>query len=135
MAYSAYLKLDGIEGDVKTAGHVREISVLGYSFGTDRGPSIGHAGGGGGTGKVIFNDLGISKKLDCATQKLFTACATGEKIATGKLSVEKPAGGPIVSYDLTDIIVSHVSSDGGDDPVESVTLNFGTVAVKYTKEQ
>ena len=134
MAYSAYLKLDGIEGDVKSAGHVREINVLSYSFGAPQSGSFQY-GGGGATGKVIYNDLGISKKVDCATQKLFTACANGEKIATGKLSIEKPSGGPFVSYDLTDLIVSHVSNTGGDDAVESVTFNFATVTVKYSKEQ
>ena len=135
--FDAFLKLDGIKGESADAKHKGEIDVMSFSWGASQ-TGVQATGGGGGAGKVHFQDLHIVKKTDAASPTLMLNCANGAHIKTGLLTVRK-AGGEQLEYlkiKLTDILVSsfkdHGSNHTGDEiPVEQISLNFAKVEYQY----
>jgi type VI secretion system secreted protein Hcp len=109
------------------------IEVLSWSFGaTNSGAHSG--GGGGGAGKVKFNEFTITKTTDKASPQLFKFCANGKHIPTVVLFVRKAGGGQSVTFTFTNVLISAYQTGGSghsDTPVESVSLNFTKVEVKY----
>jgi type VI secretion system secreted protein Hcp len=140
MAFDAFLKIDGIEGESPDSKHSKEIQLLSFSFGADQ-PASSNTGGGAGTGKVNMHDLSVLKSVDKSSPKLLVACATGQHIKSAVLTARK-AGGDQHDYmivTLSDVIVSSVQTSGqanGSDglPTEQMSLNFSKINFEY-KEQ
>jgi type VI secretion system secreted protein Hcp len=140
MAYDAFLKLDGIDGEVAVSGYEKWIEVMSFSWG-DSNAGVSASGGGGGAGKVSFEDLHFTSGFSTASPLLFLKCATGEHIPTGMLSLRKAggdanSGGEFLKIKLEDVLVSsvqHAGAEQGDDrPMEDVSLNFAKIAMQYT---
>jgi type VI secretion system secreted protein Hcp len=134
--FDAFLKLDGIKGESADAKHKGEIDISSFSWGASQ-TGVSATGGGGGAGKVHFQDIHFVKKTDASSPLLMLNCANGAHIKEGNFVVRK-AGGTQLEYlkiKLTDILVSsfkdHGSISGGDIPTESVTLNFAKVEYSY----
>jgi type VI secretion system secreted protein Hcp len=132
-----FLKLDTIKGESKDTTHKGEISVESFSLRLENGGDWAD-GGGGGAGKVSFHDLKVHKHADASTPALMQACASGQHIATGVLTVRK-AGGKQEEYykvSMKNILVTSISNTGSDSgkPTEEVTLNFEEIKLDY-KEQ
>jgi type VI secretion system secreted protein Hcp len=130
-----FLKLDGIEGDSIVLGHEREMHIESFSWGATQAGSHG-AGGGGGTGKVQFQDFHFTKRVDKASPMLFLRCATGEHIKEAKLTVRK-AGGSHQEYlvvKLTDVLVTSYQTGGSADvvPTDQVSLNFTKIEYRVS---
>lgn len=87
-------------------------------------------------GKVQVHDFSFSKLMDKASPKLFEYCATGKHIPSIILTCRK-AGGEQQEYlkvTMKEVIISSFTnsgSGGANLPVESVTLNFGTIELEY----
>jgi type VI secretion system secreted protein Hcp len=99
-------------------------------------PSAGS--GGAGAGKVAFNDLTLTHALDKASPLLMKACATGQHIKEGTLTARKAGRGQqeYLIIKMSDILVTSVqSSGGGEQPTESVSLQFGKVDLAYTPQK
>jgi len=134
--FDAFLKLDGIKGESADAKHKGEIDIMSFSWGAaQRGTSA--TGGGGGAGKVHFNDIDFIKKTDASSPLLMVNCASGAHIKEANFTVRK-AGGEQLEYlkiKLTDVLISsykeHGSIGGGDIPTESLSLNFSKVEYSY----
>src|ERR1039457_3955904 len=136
--FDAFLKLDGIKGESADAKHKGEIDIMSFSWGVSQ-TGVQATGGGGGAGKVSFQDIHFIKKTDASSPLLMLNCAKGSHIKEGNFVVRK-AGGTQLEYlkiKLTDILVSsfkdHGSSSGGDIPTESLPLN--SAKVKYSYQQ
>ena len=135
MAYDAFLKLDGIDGEVAASGYEKWIEVFSFSWGDS---NVGTASG--GAGKVSFQDLHFSSGFSKASPLLFLKCATGEHIPTGMLSLRKAGGdanaSEFLKIKLEDVLVSsvaHAGAEQGDDrPLEEVSLNFAKIEMQYT---
>lgn len=137
MAGDIFLKLTGIKGESKDDKHTGEIDIENFSWGLQNSGDWA-TGGGGGAGKVSFNDMSIQKRCDLSTPALMQACAKGDHIGDGVLTVRK-AGGKQEEYykiTLTNILVSSIMNTGADggNPMESVSLNFAEIKFDY-KEQ
>jgi type VI secretion system secreted protein Hcp len=138
MAFDAFLKLDGIDGDSLVRGYEKWIEVMSFSWGVSQGAS--HAsGGGGGAGKAVFQDLSFVVNFSKASPELFKRCATGEHIKSGVLSVRKAGEKPLEFYKvrLTDVLVSSFqdsNSSGADQALNSVSLNFTDLALDFTPQ-
>ena len=135
MAVDMFLKLDGVDGESLDHKHKGEIEILSFSWGLTN--SIGSATGGGGAGKVKFNEFTIVKMIDSASPKFMERCCQGEHISNGQLTLvargQKGNQEEFLKIKLTDILVSSYqtggSNQGGIVPMDQVTLNFASVDV------
>jgi type VI secretion system secreted protein Hcp len=129
-----FLKIDGIDGESADAKHKGQIEVLSFSWGVSNTGSSS-AGGGAGAGKVQFQDIHFTTKMNKASPKLMLACATGEHIEevflTGQVSGKR--GQQFLEIKMTDVLVSSYQTGGssGDIPTDSFSLNFAKIEFKY----
>ncbi len=138
MAVQMLLRLDDITGESKKDGHAGEIDVSSWSFGMTQSGTW-HTGGGGGGGIVNMQDITLTKQIDAASCDLMARCCDGTHIPTGTLTIYKVGGTNLDYYklELEKVIVSSVQTtgtSGGDDVIETVSLNFAVIKIKY-KEQ
>lgn len=136
-AVDAFLKLDGIPGDVATKGHEKEIEVLSWSWGMDR------ATGGGAAGMVVgrpcVTELNLMKPMDSASTKLMGAVISGQNVGKGKLtlvkvSTESPTG--FFTLDMSNVQVSSLQVSGSSElPLESVALRFQSATATFTPQR
>lgn len=138
MAYDAYLKLDGIEGESQKDGHPKEIELASWSWSGNNSGSFAHATG-GGTGKYSTSDITFSAYTNKASAKLFQACTKGTHIDKGILSVRKSGGGG-TPYDYLKLSFEHclvsshaIGGSSGSDEMgtESFSLNFSKITFEY----
>jgi type VI secretion system secreted protein Hcp len=137
MAVEAFLKLDGIDGESQKEGHVNEIELFSFSWGASN-PSSVSFGTGSGAGKVDISSLTVQTQVAKQSPKLFLACASGQHIAKGKLTVREAGGGekPLeyLTYDMEEVFIDSVSwggAAGGGKPSESVSMSFKKVTMTY----
>src|SRR4051794_8702914 len=134
MAFDAFLKLDGIDGESQDRTYTNWIELESFSWGVTQ-PATSGVGGGGGAGKVQFQDFHFVVNFSKASPELFRRCATGEHIKTGVVAVRKAGEKPVEFYKirLTDVLVSSYQEGGSgfDVPVDQVSLNFANLAVDF----
>lgn len=139
MAYDAFLKLDGHPGESKDSAHKDDIDLLSFSWGATNSGSSG-LGGGGGAGVVNMHDFSFTMYHQKCSPKLMLACATGEHIKSAILIARKQGGTQMefLKVEMNDLLVSSYqtggSSGGGDQTIDSITLNFAKIKQSY-KEQ
>jgi type VI secretion system secreted protein Hcp len=137
MAVDVFLKLGDIKGESKDAKHAGQIDVLSWSWGMSQTGGAAH-GGGGGAGKVSFNDLTFTHAIDKATPLLMKACAAGEHVKEGTL-VARKAGKEQQEYlivKMSDILVTSVQAAGESEvPVSSVSMQFAKVDLEYRPQK
>ena len=138
MAVDYFLKLDGIEGESPDSKHKGEIEIESFSWGATQTGSHA-AGGGGGAGKVSMQDFHFVMKVNKASPKLMLACANGEHLKSALLTARK-AGKDQQEYlkvTMSDLLVSSYQtggSNGGEVPMDQISLNFSKLEYEY-KEQ
>jgi type VI secretion system secreted protein Hcp len=139
MAVDMFMKIDGVTGEAKDAGHAGEIDVLSWNWGLTQSGSR-HVGGGGGSGKVNVNDINFVKYVDKASTDLMLFCCNGKHVASAQLTVRKAGENPVeyMVIKMTDCLVSSHAGGGSnsdDRLTETVTLNFAKVEVEYTPQK
>ncbi len=138
-AVDFFLKLDGIDGESQDSKHKGTIDIESFSWGATQ--SGAHSGqGGGGAGKVVFQDFHFTMRINKASPKLMLACATGQHIKSAILTSRK-AGGKQEEYlkvTMSDLLVSSFQTGGSGHsdvvPTDQISLNFAKVEFEY-KEQ
>ena len=138
-AFDMFLKIDGVPGESADAKHKGEIDVLSWSWGASN-PVVGRGVGGGGAGKVAFQDLTITKYIDKASPALYLACCQGNHYNTATLTVRKTGLNQqeYLVYKLSDIIISSVAPAGAQSDAkqaEKITFNFGKIRWTYTPQK
>jgi type VI secretion system secreted protein Hcp len=113
--------------------------VSSWSWGATQSGTMA-TGGGGGAGKVSFQDMHFTAKMSKASPKLTLHCCNGQHIKNAVLTCRK-AGKDQQEYlviKIDTILVSsyHTSGGGGDDiiPTDTFSFNFAKIAMDY-KEQ
>ena len=146
MAFDAYLKLDGIQGEATDANHTNEIQLLSFSFGGKQTSSIGSHSGGSGAGKVELANFSITKYVDKASTPLFKSLVTGGHIKTGVFSGVKSGadGKPYLKLSFEELFVTsiHVSTTSEataseakrEIPTESVSFSYSTIKYEYSTQ-
>ncbi|HZT77084.1 MAG TPA: type VI secretion system tube protein Hcp [Vicinamibacterales bacterium] len=133
MAFDAFLKLDGIDGESQDAKHKGEIEVLSFSWGITNATTIGSATGGAGAGKASVHDFSIVKMIDATSPLLFEKCCTGEHITGGMFTlVDRQTGLGFYKIRFDEILVSSVqpaANPGSHVPTESLSLNFSQIEI------
>jgi type VI secretion system secreted protein Hcp len=132
MADDIVLKIDGIEGESQIDGHKKEIDVHSISWGMHNSAST-HTGGGGGSGKVIFQDVHFSKNFDSSSHNLQRRCADGKHIPTAVVTFRKQGEGQkdYLVVTLSDLLVTSYSGGNGG---EQFSLAYSKFKFDY-KEQ
>lgn len=132
MAIDMFLKVEGVTGESKDSNHTGWTDITSFSWGASQ-PGNMSVGGGGGAGKVNFNDLHVNALIDKSTTAILKHCASGKHLTKVELSVCK-AGGQQVEYSritLEDVLVTSVQYTGADNgDTVGVTYAFQAAKVK-----
>ena len=132
-----YLEWDGIKGDVTADGYKDHIEVNSFQYGIGRG--IGSPMGGSKdreSSAPSISEVVVTKPMDNASVGLFEAALQGKgKKVTVHFAMTAAGEGNLtdyLSYELSEVLVSGYSlSSGGDQPSESISLNFTKIMMKY----
>jgi len=109
MAFDAYLKLDGIDGASKDGAHGDQIDLEEFNVGVEQEPATRR--GATSAGRTDIKPITFVHIFDKSVPLLLKKCAGGEKIASGKVSVNQTMLGKtveVMSVELTDIVISNV---------------------------
>jgi len=143
MAYDAFIKFDGIDGESLDAKHKNWIDVLSFSWGVNQP----HAVSGQFTGHVVPEDFSFAHAVDKSSPKLMLACAEGDAVKEADVSFRKAGSGgggiDYLKYSFFDVFFSSVRPGGQsvavqlklEDalPFEEVTFTYGKVMINYTQ--
>jgi type VI secretion system secreted protein Hcp len=140
-AVDAYLKIEGIDGESTDSKHKGEIELVSFQIGAKQEGVAGTSGsGGGGAGKVAFQDMACTANVSKASPALMLACASGEHFKTATLAARK-AGKDQQEYmkiTLTEVVISSyqhgVHTAANILPVDQFSLSFSKIEYEY-KEQ
>jgi type VI secretion system secreted protein Hcp len=108
----------------------KAIDVVSYSWGVK---SPGVVSGGAATGKAVFGNLIITKKIDQASPLLVKGVVMGSKYPAVVLTLYKSAGGTpatYMTYTLTNAIIASVDHSGTADAVPTEQVEFAYSALK-----
>jgi len=136
MASDYLLEIDGIKGESKDSKHKDTIEIESFSWGASQ-PGSFAAGGGGGAGKVSFQDLHFTSLVNKSSPLLAKACATGQHIKKAVLFVRKAGGKQEDFYLVTleDALISSYQSGGhaGSNtlPTDQFSINFAKIKYEY----
>jgi type VI secretion system secreted protein Hcp len=138
MAFDAFLKIEGIDGESQDKNHTGWIEIDSFSWGVTNTGSVG--GGGGGGGRAVAQDFHFAAPLSKASPSLMLACATGRHFSQATLACRKAGGTNQVEFmkiKLSDCLVSSYQTGGaggGDSPVpeDQFSLNFVKIDFLYT---
>ena len=137
-AVDYFLKIDGIDGESRDEKHKNEIEIMSWSWGMSNAGAHG-TGGGGGAGKVVQDDLAITKLVDKASPQFLLACANGKHFPKAVLTVRKSGGDQedYLRYSFFDVFceVYQDHGEGGNFPMENVSLNYAKVQIDYTQQK
>lgn len=119
-----------IKGDSKDPQHQGWIEISSFQIEEIRQAAAHANGAGGGTGKVSFQGLHITKKHDSASAKLKLGASTGAHYPAVVLSMRKAGGDPgYLTVKLGDVTLSGYQGSA-DRPTESLSLNFTKIEFK-----
>ena len=140
MAFDAFLKITGVDGDSKRKGFEKQIEILSFSLGASNPSTMGVSGGGGG-GKVSISSFNLMKKSDITSPVLFQNCCEGGHFDKAIVTLNK-AGGKVavdfLKYEFEKVFIDSIqwsgSSGGDDSPTESLSLAFEKVEIVYSSQ-
>lgn len=139
MAFDAFLKIDGIQGESTDDKHKDWMEITSCNWTVDQPTSASASTAGGGSAeRANFHDFTITKELDKASPKLNLACADGTHIKEVILELCRSGSDKLkyMEYKLSDVIVSSVAVSGSKGiPTETVTLNYGKIEWIYTQQK
>lgn len=117
------------------------IEVDSFDFGIENQISIGAATTGAGAGKATFHAFTIKKPVDAASPFLFEASATGGHYNIVRLVLRRSgvqgSGKPYLVFTFKLVAVKSIDwsgHSGGDQPVEQVVFEYGSLVITYMKQ-
>lgn len=139
MAFDAFIKIDGIEGESTDDKHAGWIEIISYSCGVDQKASATASSvGGASTERADFDKFILSKLLDKASPKLAMACAAGTHFDNVVVEICRSGDDKVkyMEYKMTNCIIGSVKTVGGGEfPSEKVGIDFGKVQWAYTVQK
>lgn len=147
---SLYLKIDDIEGNVTASGLEGTIALTSYQFNVQRkfNTQAGVVADREAGSRPALSEISVTKIVDETTPKFFTQATVGKSKSKAVLSFVN-TGSELSEYmtiTLKNVLVSSqkiedkqtIATNGDDSttstekPVETLTLNFEEMEVKYT---
>ncbi|MBN1442860.1 MAG: type VI secretion system tube protein Hcp [Planctomycetes bacterium] len=138
MAFDAYLKIEGVEGESSDKNHAKWIEVLSVSHGISQSATATSAGGSTSGGRADHSDITVVKQIDSSSPVLLLACcnAKAHKNATIEFCRAMEDKQVFLKWELADVVVTGVrpyAAGGSEYPQEEVSLNYSTIKWTYTK--
>jgi type VI secretion system secreted protein Hcp len=129
-----YMKYDAVDGQVTTDGHEKWIELHSVQYGVSRAIHTGAAGANREGSHPQISDITITKVFDVASPGLYRDAVAGafdQEVKIHFTTTTKDKTETYLELELTNVLVSHYSvSSGGDQPMESLSLNF--TKIMYT---
>jgi type VI secretion system secreted protein Hcp len=129
-----YMKIAGIDGDVTVVGHEKEIELHSFQFSITNHVTLS-SGGGSGAGMAQFSEIVVTKNMDKSSPLILLKTADGSHITQVDIFFVKTTSSgsqTYLHYILQDVIISGYSvSSGGDNPTESISLNFAKIQFAF----
>jgi len=127
---------DTIKGESTVDGYKEKIELLSFSHGVAMQITGDQSNQKRTSGRPNHQDFTISKYVDLSTCKLLANCNAGTAIPLVKvfcLQNEQGKMNPIITYEMSNVVVSSISESGGGSqkPVETVTLNYSKIVWTY----
>jgi len=137
-AFDAFLKIEGIPGEISDTIHPGWMGVVSYGHDMHQqvyDPTAPLAST--GTEPVRHRSFQVVKSIDKASPKLLLACCSGQHFPEAILEL-RSLGAPFQFYEVhfEDVLVSSVSPAGkqGDVlPLEEVSFNYGKISWTYVQ--
>ena len=129
MAFDAFLRIDGIEGESTDDAHKGEIDVVAFNWSVTRPKK-----------KKELQPLVIYKRVDKATPQLSLVTCAGGSIASARLDVVRVGGDERQSFYqllLQNVVIVGLEIEGVADaesnvPSEKLSLAYGAITARYT---
>lgn len=144
MAFDAYIKFEGgpkLSGESDRKGHEDEIAILSFSFGAANPATISGGTRGAAAGKGTVSPFTINKTTDASSPVLFQSCMAGAHFPKATVTLNKSGGDahlPYLTYEFEEVYISSIQwsgSSGGDErPMESISLDFGSMKATYSEQ-
>lgn len=134
-----FLKIEGLDGESEDKTYKKNIEILSFNWGATNSGSMGY-GTGGGTGKVVVQDMHFTSRISAASPKLAEFCHTGKHFPKAVLVCRKAGGDSPLEYlkiTLSDIMVSSYQLGGAQGdvlPSDQFSLNFAKIEKQYTPQ-
>jgi type VI secretion system secreted protein Hcp len=142
MAFQAYCKIDGVQGESSDDKHSEWIEILSYDHGIDQPTSAtASSAGGGTTGRCEHRDYSIVKYIDRASPKLYELCSSGKHINEVTIEFIRSSGDKLkyLEVKMEKVVISSVHPGGSKNaesfPTEAVSFNYGTIKWVYTQQK
>jgi len=137
---AAYIKFDGVDGEAKDKDHNNWSDIAAFGQGLHQ-PGSGSTGPTRRRGKVVLDDITVSKELDKASPKIAEAVCKGKVFPKVEihLTASYTDGGRVTyyAYELKNVLVTSYNINGGGQsdevPMEDFALNFEEIKVTYTE--
>jgi len=135
-----FLNIKGIDGDTTNTQFQNWFEISSFSWGDSNGAQSHATGGGGGAGKVHFEDLTVTKSTGRGSPLLMVACASGKHLPAVQLVVTTSASATsaqeqtFLTITLTNALVTgyHMSDDAAGMPQDEFSLNFADIEYDQT---
>jgi type VI secretion system secreted protein Hcp len=132
-----YMKFGDFKGAVTTDGFKDWIELNSFQWGVGRGISSPTGGAEAReSSNPSISEVTVTKLMDKSSPSLLTDAMAGELNSTVTIKLTTTTANKVtdfLSYELTNTGVSGYSvSSGGDQPTESLSLNFTKILVSYT---
>lgn len=128
-----YMKFGAVDGQVTTEGYAKWIELGSFQFGVGRGVSSGAGGKQREGSNPSISEVTVTKDFDIASPKLYEDALAGSFATKVEIKFTTTTNSKVdtfLTYELTACGVSGYSlSSGGDNPSESLSLNFSKVMV------
>ena len=137
MAFDAFIKIPGADGESSDEKHSKWIELHSYGFGLTQPTGAGSRSDGGGaiTGRVNLEAFTCTKSIDISSAKLALMCAKGKAIDGIVVHLNRAAEDKVlyleIKYDNAVITKSSVTGSGDDLPEETLEFNYGKVDYMY----
>jgi type VI secretion system secreted protein Hcp len=131
------LQLGTIKGNSTIKGFENQIILHSFSHGVLLPISMDTANTERTMGRPSFSEFSVNKATDQSTPAMYAACAAGTKLGTATLSIGRNEGGTFMlqmKYVLTNAMVSNISTSGGGEMMDSVSLHFSAITSEYTQQ-
>lgn len=143
MAFDAFIKINGIDGESNDDMHKDWIEILRYGMAIKQSISITASSTGGASAeRADFSDFVFRKYIDKSSPKLSEACANGTHI--DQVVVELCRAGTdkitFMTYTMNNCLIRKILTTNGSDtsanfPAETVKINYGKIEWCYTQQK